>query len=83
MLEAIRRLDGLKDVKAQLRIVVRLRLTEAGNLGDWKSVGGEAPNIRIAFGPGYRLYFAPRVMPGSFIERIRLSKLGLASHVTH
>ncbi len=50
-------LDGLKEVKAQLRIVARLRLAEAGNLGDWKSVGGEVSEMRIAFGPGYRLYF--------------------------
>ena len=50
-------LDGLKEVKAQMRIVARLRLAEAGNLGDWKSVGGEVSEMRIAFGPGYRLYF--------------------------
>lgn len=53
-------LDGLKDVKAQLRIVARLRLAEAGNLGDWKPVGNEISEMRIAFGPGYRLYFTKR-----------------------
>jgi putative addiction module killer protein len=53
-------LDDLNDVKAQLRIVARLRLAEAGNLGDWKSVGGEISEMRIAFGPGYRLYFTKR-----------------------
>lgn len=53
-------LDGLKDIKAQLRIVTRLRLAEAGNLGDWKSVGGEVSEMRVAFGPGYRLYFTKR-----------------------
>lgn len=53
-------LDGLKDLKAQLRIVARLRLAEAGNLGDWKPVGGEVSEMRIAFGPGYRLYFTKR-----------------------
>jgi len=53
-------LDGLKDVKAQLRIVARLRLAEAGNLGDWKPVGNEVSEMRIAFGPGYRLYFTKR-----------------------
>lgn len=53
-------LDGLKDVKAQLRIVARLRLAEAGNLGDWRTVGGEVSEMRIAFGPGYRLYFTKR-----------------------
>jgi len=53
-------LDGLKDIKAQLRIVARLRLAEAGNLGDWKSVGNEVSEMRVAFGPGYRLYFTRR-----------------------
>lgn len=53
-------LDGLKDVRAQLRIVARLRLAEAGNLGDWKPVGNEISEMRIAFGPGYRLYFTKR-----------------------
>lgn len=53
-------LDDLKDTKAQLRIVARLRLAEAGNLGDWKPVGGEVSEMRIAWGPGYRLYFTKR-----------------------
>lgn len=53
-------LDDLKDIKAKLRIVARLRLAEAGNLGDWKPVGGDVSEMRIAFGPGYRLYFTKR-----------------------
>jgi putative addiction module killer protein len=53
-------LDDLKDIKAQLRIVARLRLAEAGNLGDWKPVGSEVSEMRVAFGPGYRLYFTKR-----------------------
>lgn len=53
-------LDDLKDIKAQLRIVARLRLAEAGNLGDWKSVGNDVSEMRVAFGPGYRLYFTRR-----------------------
>ena len=53
-------LDRLKDVKAQLRIVARLRLAEAGNLGDWKPVGGGISEMRVTFGPGYRLYFTKR-----------------------
>ncbi|HEY4083952.1 MAG TPA: type II toxin-antitoxin system RelE/ParE family toxin [Burkholderiaceae bacterium] len=53
-------LDGLNDIKAKLRIVARLRLAEAGSLGDWKPVGHEISEMRIAFGPGYRLYFTRR-----------------------
>lgn len=53
-------LDALKDLRAQIRIVARLRLAEAGNLGDWKPVGGEVSEMRIDVGAGYRLYFARR-----------------------
>ena len=53
-------LDALRDRRAQVRIAARIRMAEAGNLGDWKSVGGEVSEMRIAFGPGYRLYFARR-----------------------
>ncbi len=50
-------LDGLKDIKAQVRIFARLRLAEAAGLGDWKSVGGEVSEMRIPYGPGFRLDF--------------------------
>ena len=53
-------LDGLRDQRVQVRIAARLRLAEAGNLGDWKSVGGEVSEMRVDFGPGYRLYFTRR-----------------------
>jgi putative addiction module killer protein len=53
-------LDALKDIRGKLRIVARLRQAEAGNLGDWKSVGGEVAEMRVDFGPGYRLYFTRR-----------------------
>lgn len=53
-------LDGLRDFRAQVRIAARLRLAEAGNLGDWKSVGDEVSEMRVDVGPGYRLYFTRR-----------------------
>ena len=53
-------LDGLKDVRARVRIAARLRQVEAGNLGDWKPVKGEVCEMRVDYGPGYRLYFVRR-----------------------
>ncbi len=53
-------LDGLQDKKAQVRVAARLRLAEAGNLGDWKSIAGAISEMRVNFGPGYRLYFTRR-----------------------
>ena len=53
-------LDGLRDRRAQVRIVARLRQAEAGNLGDWQPVEGEVSEMRIHYGPGYRLYFVRR-----------------------
>jgi putative addiction module killer protein len=53
-------LDALRDQRAQVRIAARLRLAEAGNLGDWKAVAGEVCEMRVNFGPGYRLYFSRR-----------------------
>ncbi len=53
-------LDGLSDKRTQIRIVARLRMAEAGNLGDWAPVGGEVSEMRVHFGPGYRLYFTRR-----------------------
>jgi putative addiction module killer protein len=53
-------LDDLNDVRAQTRISVRLRQAELGNLGDWKTVGENVSEMRVAVGPGYRLYFTRR-----------------------
>lgn len=53
-------LDDLADRRAQIRIAARLRQAEAGNLGDWKQVARDVCEMRIDFGPGYRLYFTRR-----------------------
>jgi len=53
-------LDALKEVRAQVRIAARIRQAEVGNLGDWKTVGGEVSEMRVDTGPGYRLYFTRR-----------------------
>ena len=51
--------DGLRDVRARARINLRLRRVSLGNLGDVKQLGGVA-ELRIDYGPGYRVYFARR-----------------------
>ena len=53
-------LDRLADRRAQIRIFARLRLAEAGNLGDWKPVGQGVSEMRVDVGPGYRVYFVRR-----------------------
>jgi putative addiction module killer protein len=53
-------LDELTDKRAQIRIAARLRQAEAGSLGDWQPIEGEVSEMRVHFGPGYRLYFVRR-----------------------
>jgi putative addiction module killer protein len=53
-------LDDLKDKRARVRIAARLRQAEAGNLGDWQAMEGEVSEMRVNYGPGYRLYFVRR-----------------------
>lgn len=52
--------DRLRDRTAKDRIEMRIRRLQTGNLGDWKSVGSGARELRIDAGPGYRICFGVR-----------------------
>jgi putative addiction module killer protein len=50
-------LSGMSDFEAKARILARLRSAMLGNFGDCEPVGDDVSEMRIHFGPGYRLYF--------------------------
>ncbi len=51
-------LSKLKDARGKARIIERIRSAERDNFGDCESVGNGVSEMRIHFGPGYRVYFS-------------------------
>ena len=56
----VRWLDELGDLLARARVLVRIERLAAGNPGDAEPVGEGVSELRINYGPGYRVYFKQR-----------------------
>lgn len=52
--------ERLRDRMAKTRILIRIRRVSLGNFGDVKPVGDGVLELRIDYGPGYRVYFLRR-----------------------
>lgn len=50
-------IQGLKDNRSSARILQRINRLRLGNFGDCRSIGGNVYELRIHFGPGFRVYF--------------------------
>ena len=53
-------LDGLRDIRTRARVLARVERLASGNPGDVKPVGEGVSELRIDYGPGYRVYFTMR-----------------------
>ena len=53
-------LDDLRDIQARARVQARIERLVAGNAGDIRPVGEGVSELRINYGPGYRVYFKKR-----------------------
>ncbi len=56
----VRWLDGLRDIQARARVQARIERLATGNPGDVEPVGAGVSELRINYGPGYRVYFKKR-----------------------
>ncbi|MGD0844742.1 MAG: type II toxin-antitoxin system RelE/ParE family toxin [Geobacteraceae bacterium] len=53
-------LDDLRDIQVKARVLVRIERLASGNAGDVKPVGEGISEMRIDYGPGYRVYYTKR-----------------------
>jgi putative addiction module killer protein len=51
---------GLRDREARARVRTRIDRISLGNFGDCRGIGGGVSEVRIDYGPGYRVYFGRR-----------------------
>ncbi len=50
----------LRDLQARARILARIRRLSLGNRGDVEPIGEGVSEMRIDYGPGYRIYYKQR-----------------------
>jgi len=53
----VRWLEGLRDLRGRAKVLARIERLIGGNPGDAKPVGAGVSELRINFGPGYRVYY--------------------------
>lgn len=53
-------LDGLRDLRARARVQARIERLSLGNAGDSRPVGEGVSEMRVDYGPGYRVYYKKR-----------------------
>jgi len=53
-------LNGLRDIPARARVQARIERLAVGNPGDVEPVGEGVSELRVNYGPGYRVYFKQR-----------------------
>jgi putative addiction module killer protein len=53
-------LRELRDQNAVARVLARIGRIRRGNLGDCRPVGGSVSELRVDYGPGYRVYFGQK-----------------------
>ncbi len=56
----VRWLDNLRDIQARARVQARIERLVVGNPGDVQPVGEGVTELRINYGPGYRMYYKKR-----------------------
>jgi putative addiction module killer protein len=56
----VRWLEGLRDLRCMAKVLARIERLIGGNPGDVKPVGAGVSELRINYGPGYRVYYLQR-----------------------
>ncbi len=74
-------LDGLRDIQARARVLARVERLAAGNPGDVRPVGQGVSELRIDYGPGYRVYYTMRGREATSAPKRLISRQHCASHV--